>query len=208
MPDHSNSRLEPDWRRFQELRENSEISGKQFAAAICNLPVFVTKHAQAVAVLARRHRNAEDAGQTAVLTILRYLRKTRGRIFQGDSAEAFAGWIYCLIRRNILWALGLGKRGDRRRRHHEKRVWRELCQRLGCESQFIRREWLVNAFLKLPLLHRRVLAAWLRREPAESTIRRLGISRRTYYRLRKEAIDRLRKLLRDEDDDCSSLVPA
>lgn len=194
-------------RHFQMARVNPENDNEEFAAIVCGLAIFQEKLALAAAIIGRHDERADDAGQKAFLTMRDYLAKTRGWDFQGTSADDFGGWLYRLSRQHVRWALGNLGRSSRRRQHYENLAWRELGQRPACESQFIRREWMLTAFLKLPLLHRRVLAAWLRREPVEATRRRLGISRRTYYRLLEEAIDRLRKLLSDGNDDCSSLIP-
>lgn len=197
-----------DYREFLSARLDPTLSNGRFAAHVCALAIFQEKHALAVAIAGRRDAQADDAGQQAVLTILAYLTRTRGWDFQGTSPDEFGGWLYCLSRQHIRWALGNIGRSTRRRQHHEHAASRPLMLCADVEPRAILREKVIEAILKLPVLRRRIMAAILRAENVEVTARRLGISRRTYYRLRKEALDLLRKLLSDGDDDCSSLVPA
>lgn len=197
-----------DYREFLVARLNRALSNEEFAARVCELATFQEKHALVLAIARRRDAHADDAGQQAVLTILDYLTRTRGWDFYGTSADEFGGWLYCLIRQHVRWALSNIGRRTRRRQHYEQAASRPLMLCADVRTQAITREDLIEAILKLPLLHRRIMAAILRSEDVEVTMRRLSISRRTYYRLRKEGLDLLRELLRDEDDDCSSLVPA
>lgn len=198
-----------DYREFLVAQLNPALSNEKFAASVCGLALFQTKYALAVAIAGRQHAQADDAGQQALITIMAYLAKTRGRAFQGSSIDELGAWLYWHIRKNIIWALQNIDRGDRRRRYHEQVAGQALMLHADVCTRDDRVATLVDAVAQLPDELRIIVAAILLGDEVATIIWRLGISRRTFYRLRERAFELLLRLMSDEDggDDSSNLLP-
>lgn len=206
MADLWRGSFEEDFARFCESRENECVSDRDFGQQVCRLPLFSTKLALATRIAARRNADADEAGQRAIFSIRKYFEKTRGRDFAGTTADELAGWFYCLARQHVRWALANIRREDRRRQHHEQAAGKALVLPEDAAARAAKRAALVDAVAKLPDELRRIVAAILLGDDMTTIVEQLAISRRTFYRLRKRALDLLREWLNEDDldDDGSS----
>lgn len=195
---------------FKKVRSEMNVGNEEFARSVLALPVFGDKLRLVTNVIVTSWYNCavfEDAMQDATISVFRYLSDTRGRDFVGETDDELGAWLYCLIRQHVRWALGNIGRSNRRRQHHEQAASRPLMLCADVSAHNDRVASLVDAVAKLPVELRRIVAAILLGDDVATITGRVGISRRTFYRLRKEAYDLLRDMLTDDDDDSSSLVP-